>query len=222
MLLGSDLDWLRRRDMLSEAEDDKEDEDTADDYQLDDTDSTPPDDEGDPATEGGDEEDEHAPDTTPTDEGGTGEEAEDYQLGDDDTSPDGEGDTDTTDSGDGTTDAGATDTDETADTEVDGEVGAEGEEDKLKKLVLLNQYKELTNLVNNLSLSINNLETKVDFSNDDDLEYLQSKLEDLKSKMAFTVQTKFLTGEYQQLLKLFYYYKFHLNDLAKFAEKLIK
>jgi hypothetical protein len=230
VLGGGNLGWLRKT-ILSEAP-----RTAADDYQLDDEDTTAPDDEGDntpPEDEGGDStatdyqlddgdtddgsgDDAGEDDSTSDDEGtdDTGDEApddegaDDYQLDDSDTEGDDTADDDTSD--------------ETEDDTTDDTTGEEGDEDNLKKLILLNQFKEMNSLIYNLSLSITNLEKQPEFNNDDDLEYLQDKLESLKSKVSFTVQKKFLSTSYKDLLKLFYYFKFHLNDLANFTEKLIK
>jgi hypothetical protein len=224
-----DLGWLRKS-ILSEA---PAPESEAEDYQLE---EDPPDDEGEGSPSG----DEGGEETTPTDEGGTGDGAGDYQLDDSDESPDSDDDEGGGDSSEGEAgdpgeaggnyqlDSGDSDADAEGDAEADDAAveeapDAEADEgERLRKLVLLNQYKEMSTVINGLSVSLVNLERRAEFNNDEDLEYLQAKLDDLKSKISFTVQTKFLKSDYQELLKLFYFFKFNLNDLAEFAEKLIK
>lgn len=214
LLGGSNLGWLRKS-LLSEAPAD----DKTDDYQLDDTDTNSPDDEGDnPAPDKGG--DDSKGDTSS--DGG-----DDYQMDDSDPNPDDSNGDTGDDSGDGSGDDGTDTGDDSADDGSADDSGDEADEDtdnenNLKKLVLLAQFKELSTLSNNLLVSVENLDKNNDYHNDENMEYLQNKLDDLKSKLSFTLTHKFLTSDYKELLKLFYYFKFNLNDLANFAENLIK
>jgi len=106
--------------------------------------------------------------------------------------------------------------------DMDSDVETDVDDSKLKKYILLNQFKEISTLINNFSLSIENLTKKAEYINDENIDYLQSKIEDLKQKMSFVITKKFLKADYKELLKIFYYFKFNLNDLTNFAENLIK
>lgn len=205
MLLGGD--WVRQR-ILSEApgDDENDPEATADDpgeaadYQLDDGDTNTPEDEGDNPPEG--------EDGDPNAEEGTdGDETTDYtDLDGADGEQTGEED-----------DQGGEDGD---DLSMDDDSG-DGDGESLKKMILLSQFKELNSLLGSLSLSADNLDREDEFEGDDNFDYLQDKIIELKRKMNFVLSEKFLKSNYAELLKLFYYFKYSLNDLAKMAEKLV-
>lgn len=112
----------------------------------------------------------------------------------------------------------------------DSEMGEEesteetdSETERLKKIVLLQQYKELINLNNNLLVSIQHITDSYNKTEQNiELEYALDSLEKMKNKISFTVEQKFLTSNYIELLKLFYYFKYGLNNLSIFIENLLK
>lgn len=149
-----------------------------------------------------------------TGEGETTDEASDYQL-------DGEG---------GDMEEPTGDTEEN----VDGEISGDGMEDdgsgdlddtkkeKYKKMVLLDDYKELYNISISLQKSCENLNDKTNIKNKRMYNYLDNKITQLIDKISFTIRIMFMSEEYKKLLTLFYHYKIQINDIVKLFEFLIQ
>lgn len=199
MILSGGWEQYKR---LSEAPETKDPDDDADDYQLDDADAEPPQDEGDSPSgdDGGDADEGSKPD----------------QDGGDDTP-----DYTDLDGADGESDPDSGQTDDETDPTVDDSEDEAGDADSLKKMILLSQFRELAKVLDSLALSADNLDREDEFDGDDNFDYLQDKIAELKQKLNFVLAEKFLKSGYAELLKLFYYFKYSLNDLAEMAEKLV-
>lgn len=98
----------------------------------------------------------------------------------------------------------------------------DSETERLKKIVLLQQYKELVNLANELLFSVERLLELYEYKENEELDYVVESLERTKAKISFTVEQKFLSSKYIDLLKLFYYFKYGLNSLSIFIENIVK
>ena len=95
------------------------------------------------------------------------------------------------------------------------------EAERLKKIVLLKQYKELITVITDFKMTIEHLKDVPEFDNDENVAYILDQLQAMKDKIMFTVEHKFLDAKYTDLLKIYYYFKFGLNSTSKFMEKLI-
>lgn len=182
--------------LLNEA-DDNEEKDTADPAE----DTTAKDDnKGEEPTDDKEEEE-------PTDD--KEEEPEDYQMDESDTEPP---DMEDVESGE---DMG----EDTGD--VDAETG-EPDTTNLKKLILLGQYRELTDVLKNIIDSMDSLTIDIDIEKIEDCNYIETNLHALLDNINFTVRKRFIELPYQELLKYFYYFKSTLNNLVKLVENLIE
>ena len=99
----------------------------------------------------------------------------------------------------------------------------ETETDKIKKLVLLDQYKKLLELCEKGQFSLSYITKLNDFKDDELLSYLKESLKNLNDKIVDVISYHFLTAEYVELLRKFYYLKYNLKaimvTLAKISEK---
>ena len=129
-------------------------------------------------------------------------------------------------SGDGLEDPLGMDTSDPLYSDLDSDDGAiedpeEKESERLKKIVLLKQYKELITVITDFKMTVEHLRDVPSFDNDENINYIIDQLQSMKDKIMFTVEQKFLDADYKDLLKIYYYFKFGLNSTSKFMEKLI-
>lgn len=97
----------------------------------------------------------------------------------------------------------------------------EKESERIKKIVLLKQYKELISIITDFKITVENLQNSIEYEDDENITYILEQLKSMKDKIMFTVEQKFLDAKYTDLLKIYYYFKFGLNSTSKFMEKLI-
>lgn len=107
--------------------------------------------------------------------------------------------------------------------------GTTGEEEvtlsateKEKKLILLNQYKNLISVLNNLKSSVDDqLLSRSDFNNNLYIDYLSKNINTMKDRINFILIEKFLTDSYENLLKMFFYFKYQLVDMVELYKNLV-
>ena len=125
-------------------------------------------------------------------------------------------------------DTGNEDTGEESDGEESEEEDIEEEPDdvenkeNLKKIKLLNEYKELYDIVHNISNSFNALEGKVDHRKTDILDHAERIVSTLLEDILFTISNNFINKDYKTLLTTFYHFKYQLNSIMKVIEFLIQ
>lgn len=163
-----------------------------------------------------------------------------------------EGNEDTVDDGDEVTaeNSGEGDVDEPAmnedgegeettdDSEGDGdEVTAEGSEDEesmddegddssnnetLKKVKLIDEYKELYDVTESMKVSLNNIEGKVDQRKTEILDHAERLVDNLLEDISFVMVNKFTELDYKTLLTHFYRFKYQLNYIIRIIEFLVQ
>lgn len=107
--------------------------------------------------------------------------------------------------------------------------GTTGEEEvtlsateKEKKLILLSQYKNLISVLNNLKSSVDDqLLSRSDFNNNLYIDYLSKNINTMKDRINFILIEKFLTDSYENLLKMFFYFKYQLVDMVELYKNLV-
>lgn len=99
----------------------------------------------------------------------------------------------------------------------------ETESDKIKKLVLLEQYKKLIELCEQGYFTLSYLTRLNEFKDDETLVFLKKSIDNLNKKIVDVVSYHFLNTEYVELLRKFYYLKYNLmaitSQLDKFSKK---
>ena len=92
---------------------------------------------------------------------------------------------------------------------------SENEIDRLKKLTLLEKYKQILELISQLNFAIDCTDKLVEYQNDTQLEYAKDMLDKLEQKIKDVITYRFLNEDYKELLRIFYYVKYSLIHLTK-------
>lgn len=95
----------------------------------------------------------------------------------------------------------------------------ETETDKIKKLVLFEQYKKLIEICEQSKFALSYLVKLNDFKDDELLSYLKDSIDNLNDKITDVISYHFLTTDYVELLRKFYYLKYNLKSITKAMEK---
>lgn len=91
----------------------------------------------------------------------------------------------------------------------------ENEIDRLKKLTLLEKYKQILEMIQQLKYSVECIEKIDEYRNDEQLEYAVDMTEKLENKINDVITYRFLTEDYKELLRIFYYVKYSLIHITK-------
>ena len=95
------------------------------------------------------------------------------------------------------------------------------EDENIKKMILIREYKEIHSSVSKL---INNLEKIFDkekCGEDEQLMYVYYQLKSMEEKIVFTLTVQFSKMSYQDLLKLFFFFQTQLKNLIILIEKIL-
>ena len=96
---------------------------------------------------------------------------------------------------------------------------SENETDRLKKLTLLEKYKDILELIDQARFSISCINKIDDFDqNNEDINYVKRMLDRLEEKIKDVIAYRFLNEDYKELLRLFYYFKYTLIHVTKCLE----
>lgn len=102
----------------------------------------------------------------------------------------------------------------------DPEIPEESELDRLKKLTLFKQYKELIELVSETKFTLEFIKKLPDFKEHEDIMYIEDRLDELDEKISITIETRYLQEKYTELLRMFYYFKYTIVVLTNMLAKL--
>lgn len=99
------------------------------------------------------------------------------------------------------------------------EIPEESEEDRLKKLILLKQYKALYERLSDVKFTLSYIKRMQEYKGDENIEYVEDQLEDIDEKINDTLAHHFLSSPYRDLLRLFYYLKYQTVALTDMLAK---
>ena len=99
------------------------------------------------------------------------------------------------------------------------EIPEETEEDRLKKLILLKQYKALYERLSDVKFTLTYIKRMQEYKDDENIEYIEDQLEDIDEKINDTLAHHFLSSPYRDLLRLFYYLKYQTVSLTDMLAK---
>ena len=98
----------------------------------------------------------------------------------------------------------------------------ENETDRLKKLTLLEKYKELIELISQTDFSIECLQKMEEYRNSEELDYAKDMLDKLDRKIKDVIAYRFLNEDYKELLRIFYYMKYSLISITNLLANITK
>lgn len=101
-------------------------------------------------------------------------------------------------------------------TEEDEEVVDTPETAAIKKVILLNQFLDLEEKAIKLAELLDQMDEE---EIEEDFSYLLEKIDDIKINLKFTIEEKYKTADYKQLLILYNYFKIALLGIAEIVEK---
>ena len=99
------------------------------------------------------------------------------------------------------------------------QVPEETEEDRLKKIILLKQYKALYERLSDVKFTLTYIKRMKEYADDENIEYIERQLEDIDEKINDTLAHHFLSSQYRDLLRLFYYLKYQVVALTDMLAK---
>ena len=102
---------------------------------------------------------------------------------------------------------------------VEPEIPEESEEDRLKKLILLKQYKALYERLSDVKFTLSYIKRMQEYKDDENIEYVEDQLKDIDEKINDTLAHHFLSSPYRDLLRLFYYLKYQTVALTDMLAK---
>ncbi len=92
--------------------------------------------------------------------------------------------------------------------------------DRIKKLTLLKQYKELIELLHQTEKTITIIERSNLDVEKEHFSYIGKQLEDTERKITHTITYRFLSEDYRSLLRLYYYYRLTLTYILDYLDDL--
>ena len=95
----------------------------------------------------------------------------------------------------------------------------ETETDRLKKLTLLEKYKQLLELIEQANFTLSCLD-KIDSFDEknENIIYIKKILEKTENKIKDVIAYRFLNEDYKELLRLFYYFKYTIIHITKLLD----
>jgi len=101
-------------------------------------------------------------------------------------------------------------------------MGGEDRTTQIKKLRLMQQYKELYATANSLFLHIQNYYKTIYEYQYDDISYLLSRITTIKRDLIFTISVRFADFDYQKLLTLYSYFEEEIKKITELIENVAK
>jgi len=101
-------------------------------------------------------------------------------------------------------------------------MGGEDRNIQIKKLYLMQQYKELYATANSLFLHIQNYYKTIYEYQYDDISYLLAKITSIKRDLIFTISVRFADFDYQKLLTLYSYFEEEIKKVTELIENVAK
>lgn len=103
---------------------------------------------------------------------------------------------------------------------VEPELPQETPADRIKKLTLLKQYKELIELLHQTEKTITIIERSNLDVEKEHFSYIGKQIEDTERKISHTITYKFLSEDYRSLLRLYYYYRLTITYILDYLDDL--
>ena len=101
-------------------------------------------------------------------------------------------------------------------------MGGEDRNMQIKKLYLMQQYKELYATANSLFLHIQNYYKTIYEYQYEDISYLLNRITAIKRDLIFTISARFNDFDYQKLLTLYSYFEEEIKKITELIENVAK